>query len=404
MATTTNLGITKLEENQAGKVAAINAALDTIDGTLGGQLTKSVAGNSNVNLTANEAANAILKFTGTLTGNIDVTVPASTKRTWTVWDATSGAYAITFKVLAGTGIKTRQGKVDIFFSDGTNMDLASPGTTVRQAGTAIATRRNINISDTGSVTWTIADDAANDEIDISATSSGGGGGGDSTHTSAYGSRPSASNAGDLFLPSDGYNVQRDTGAAWVPWGPLFSFTEPPAVSGFAWVNQGAATGADSKGAIVMTAPASASDNLRILKKTAPATPYTITVAMLPTLAGANYCKAGLCWRESSSGKVIDFGVGYSTVFQLSATKWTNATTYSADYASLGMLPLGVIFLRISDDGTNRKCSFSTDGQNFVQVHSVGRTDFMTADEIGLLLNENNANYTAAATFLSYVQA
>jgi hypothetical protein len=76
-------------------------------------------------------------------------------------------------------------------------------------------------------------------------------------------------------------------------------------------------------------------------------------------------------------------------------KWTDATTFSADYVSwdhAGMLMVGgPIWLQITDNGTNRICKFSRDGQNFVQIHSVGRTDFLTADQMlwgGYVLNNN----------------
>ena len=62
--------------------------------------------------------------------------------------------------------------------------------------------------------------------DFSDVSGGGPGGGDSSYTAAYGSRPAAGNDGDLFLPNNGFYLERDTGAAWVPWGPIHPLTAP----------------------------------------------------------------------------------------------------------------------------------------------------------------------------------
>ena len=57
---------------------------------------------------------------------------------------------------------------------------------------------------------------------------------------SYADRPAASGAGNLFLPSNGFEVDRDNGSAWSPWGPLFPFTAP--VDGdFSWVNQTSAS-------------------------------------------------------------------------------------------------------------------------------------------------------------------
>ena len=77
----------------------------------------------------------------------------------------------------------------------------------------------------------------------------GAGGGDSTFTDTYANEPAAGNDGDLFLPSNGFHLERDTGAAWVPWGPIFPMTKPPALSTWAWINQGTATADETNGGI-----------------------------------------------------------------------------------------------------------------------------------------------------------
>lgn len=92
--------------------------------TLGGLLTKSVAGGSNVTLTAVEAGNGILKFTGALTANIAVIVPVSPTRSWTIQNTTSGAYSLTIKTAAGTGVAIAQGVSDNVYTDGTNVYLS----------------------------------------------------------------------------------------------------------------------------------------------------------------------------------------------------------------------------------------------------------------------------------------
>lgn len=85
-----------------------------------GYLTKSVAGGADITLSAAEAANEILNFTGTLTANINVIVPAAA-RTWTVRNATSGAYTLTLKTPSGTGIAVTQGTITQACCDATNV-------------------------------------------------------------------------------------------------------------------------------------------------------------------------------------------------------------------------------------------------------------------------------------------
>lgn len=198
-------------------------------------------------------------------------------------------------------------------------------------------------------------------------------------------------AGRLLLPSDGFYLARDSGSARVPWGPIFPLTEP--VSGdFAWINQGSATISTTNGGVYLEGPAEASAyNWRIRKKAAPATPYTITAAFLINAdwfrngAGSLNAFGALCFRQSSDGKLATLELFLNSLGNtLRVTKYTNATTLSATYLSLTTTqsygPL--IWFRIADNGTNRICSTSGDGQNWIEQHSVGRTDFLTADEVG----------------------
>lgn len=95
-----------------------------VQATLGGVLSKSVAGGVNVTLTAVEAGNGILIFTGALTASINVIVPATPSRPWIVFNNTSGAFTLTVKTAAGTGIAVTQGRREILYCDGTNVQIA----------------------------------------------------------------------------------------------------------------------------------------------------------------------------------------------------------------------------------------------------------------------------------------
>ena len=104
-----------------------------VQGTVNGSLIKSVAGGSNVTLSAVEAGNGMLTFTGALTANISVIVPATSKR-WVVSNQTTGAFTLTMKTSSGTGIVVTQGKNTHLWCDGTNVldektDFPSPALT-----------------------------------------------------------------------------------------------------------------------------------------------------------------------------------------------------------------------------------------------------------------------------------
>lgn len=84
------------------------------------QLVKSVAGSSDVTLTSAECANKLITLTGALTGNINVKV-TNTASVYYVFNNTSGAYTLTVKTAAGTGISVTQSTHDILVCDATNV-------------------------------------------------------------------------------------------------------------------------------------------------------------------------------------------------------------------------------------------------------------------------------------------
>ena len=67
--------------------------------------------------------NQVLKLTGTITGNVNVTIPDSIEKTYIVDNATTGAHAVTFKTSSGTGVTwgSTDKSTKIVYSDGTNV-------------------------------------------------------------------------------------------------------------------------------------------------------------------------------------------------------------------------------------------------------------------------------------------
>ncbi|MGI8426331.1 MAG: DUF2793 domain-containing protein [Actinomycetota bacterium] len=104
-----------------------------------GRLSKSVAGGSDVTLSAEEARNQILELTGALTANIDVIVPAAPWK-WIVYNNTTGAFTLTVKTASGTGVAVTQGKRALLYADGTNVvqSLTDPAALPTGAAQSIA--------------------------------------------------------------------------------------------------------------------------------------------------------------------------------------------------------------------------------------------------------------------------
>jgi hypothetical protein len=69
------------------------------------------------------ARNAVIKFTGTITGNQVVTIPDGIEKVYTIYNGTTGAFTVQFKTVSGTGITfstTNKGAI-LVYSDGTNV-------------------------------------------------------------------------------------------------------------------------------------------------------------------------------------------------------------------------------------------------------------------------------------------
>jgi len=105
-----------------------NTNLQTIDAFNAGYLSKSVAGSSNVTLTsANadptaESSNKVIEFTGALTGNIWVFIPA-VENNYIFFNNTSGAYTLTVAPdgHGANGVAITQGAHTIQYCTGTSV-------------------------------------------------------------------------------------------------------------------------------------------------------------------------------------------------------------------------------------------------------------------------------------------
>jgi len=67
--------------------------------------------------------NAVIKFTGTITGNQVVTIPNGIEKTYTLINGTSGTFTVEFKTVSGTGFTfaTTEKNAVLVYSDGTNI-------------------------------------------------------------------------------------------------------------------------------------------------------------------------------------------------------------------------------------------------------------------------------------------
>ena len=241
---------------------------------------------------------------------------------------------------------------------------------------------------------------------IRSSGSGGAGGGDTVNAPvAFASIPACA-ASEFFQPLNNsvYDLVYCNGSSTLSYYRNGTALTPPVNGDYSWDNQGTATVDATYGSIMLEGPASSSDNVRLRYKTAPETPYTITALVRVDTKVINFASAGLAFRQSSDGKIVTHGWDSPTP-SLVSQKYTNSTTLSATYTQVDE-PLGqpnLIWFRIADNNTNRIFSYSFNGTKWTQVHSVGRTDFLTADQVGFFVNPKNATYSARIEILSWLE-
>ena len=128
----------------------------------------SVAGTGNYTLTGTELNRVAYRFTGALTGNRVIIVPATVQQYW-VDNQTTGAYTFTVKTSAGLGVALASGERAIMYSDGTDVlradtygvsypiSVAQGGTGATTAGAALI---NLGGTSTGIALFTAASQSA----------------------------------------------------------------------------------------------------------------------------------------------------------------------------------------------------------------------------------------------------
>jgi len=211
----------------------------------------------------------------------------------------------------------------------------------------------------------------------------------------------------LYLPNVAATPQIEAytdATTYTTYGPVYALTRPNPVSSWTWVNQGAATATDQVGGgIFISAPTGAGNNVRALVTTAPSPPYSVVAGLLPALYPGTNPLCGILFRASGAGTLA--ALCLQSLPKVTVNKYTSPTAFSATYFNpsfSGSTAFGSIaWLKIEDNNTNRICSISSDGVNFIPIHSVVRTDFLTADQIGFFAESNDANGQAGVTLLSW---
>ena len=134
-STFSDLGIELMAtgENAGTWGTKTNTNLQIVEKAIAGYVEKSIAGGAQTTTlsitdgdtteSTSVARHAVIKLTGTITGNQIVTVPDSIEKVYIVVNGTSGSFTVQFKTASGTGVTfgSSDKSTKLLFSDGTNI-------------------------------------------------------------------------------------------------------------------------------------------------------------------------------------------------------------------------------------------------------------------------------------------
>lgn len=256
--------------------------------------------------------------------------------------------------------------------------------TIQQATVPLAQRQTVNFTGAG---VTCVDNPGSTRTDCTVTS-----GGIATATGADTTKKAAS-AGNLFFPSDGIYIRRDTGAAWANWGPIFPCVEP--VNTDFTDGPGVPTVNTTYGGMVISCPPSAGDALSGRGKAVPAEPWSVEVGYLMNYQRVNYLAAGLFISDGT--KIVAYDtVASAASLSVSVDRYSDSTTFVGSPFSMPVLGGSMMFLKVYNDGTNIHLYYSANGRNWTNLFSEAKGAYLNATRIGVFVNSASAAYGAEA--------
>lgn len=221
---------------------------------------------------------------------------------------------------------------------------------------------------------------------------------DIVQAGAIGSRPSAGNAGTLYL-TDGA-ISRDNGSAWVDYGPVRQLTPPGTYSGWGYGRSSTLGSVTSWGPgyfnMTQNSGEGSQHKLQTYVRNMPTTSdITITARIAASISGAT-AFTGICFRDS--GKV--YSLVYltslvSTVSTPSIAVYNHATESGTTGTELFRYTTYMtqdVWLRLRHTGTTLSSSISLDGVTFSSLASATTSGF-TPTQGGIV--------SGSATSISY---
>ena len=181
-STYTPLGVEKMAtgENAGTWGTKTNTNLEIIEQLAGGYASQAVSGTGGTALAVSDGATGatmahrVIELTGTITGNITVSIPLDAQQLYVIKNSTSGAYTVEFQYTSGSGTSVTWAATDkgtkLLYAkadDGTNPNIVDVGFS-QITGTETLTNKTLSSPkiDTG-----LFDTNGNESILFTATSS-----------------------------------------------------------------------------------------------------------------------------------------------------------------------------------------------------------------------------------------
>lgn len=213
---------------------------------------------------------------------------------------------------------------------------------------------------------------------------------DQSQAGTYANLPtSGMKQGDCYKQTDGPYEWFYNGSAWIPIIGGFGQVAAPPLASWTWDNQGGGTLDTTNGYPYAVFPNAGATSTRMLYRSAPSTPYTITVLLSHDFGGlvgptGSECGWQVGFGDSSGKYVVILGQLSSSAWKVGTQKWSSSSSYNSQYVGASITPTvefmlkNPIWLQIKDDGTNLTFNTSLDGQHWNQFDQRSRTDFLTS--------------------------
>ena len=159
-----------------------------------------------------------------------------------------------------------------------------------------------------------------------------------------------------------------------------------------WINQGGASANDRVNGFSISCPSNSGDSLRVLFKTAPATPFKALVLLSMTHFPNQSFMGGLGFIEGTgaTSNILAIHKLINNSDQIEVIKWNDATTFGSKPVGAIIYPGNPLWFYAEDDGTNAILGICQTGDpaDRIPIYSEAKSGGFLADYTRLCIFGN----------------